>query len=879
MNLFDLAAKITLDTGEFERGIASVVDKGKSVAGTIKNGLGAAAKVTGIAIGAAATGVATLTKNIVDSYGEYEQLVGGVDKLFGEASGKLQAYAAEAYKTSGVSANEYMQQATSFSAALINSLGGDTEKAAELADVAMRSMSDNWNTFGTEVGAVQNAYQGFAKQNYTMLDNLKLGYGGTKEEMQRLIDDANEYAASIGEASDLSIDSFADIVQAIDLVQQKQNIAGTTSKEAATTIQGSIGMMKAAWQNLVTGMGDSEADLNTLVTNLVDSVSSVASNLIPVVDTALNSIGALIQSVAPMIAEHLPTLIATLAPQLLEAAGQIVIALGQGIMATAPTLLDSAIDLILRFADYLADNADSIVDGAVTMMITLVDTLVANAPQLVNAAIRILSSFVSAIIRNAPRIFEAAKNAIKNVLTGVFGVDEDTADSFIGTIESVFDAVGEIIDSIKEAIGTISDAIGPVSIEWSEIWDGISAAISIAGDAISTVITAIGEGIAALIGWFQDVGEEAQTEGTLINSIWESIQSAFTFVITLIQTAWDSFVAWVQEKIDAIVSAFTWLKDQMDTEGSAINLIWQNIQLAIDNVVTTITGIFDALTALLNGDFAGAWEAIKNTIGDVWENIKTMVTNAITIVQDTLNGVMDSIKTAISDKWNAIKDGIANKVDSIKTNLSNKWDTIKTNVTNKMDTIKTNIANKWDTIKTNVGDKVESIKTNIANKFDTVKNTVRDKFDAIKNAISDKLTAARDKVHDLIESIKSKFNFTWSLPHLKLPHPYISGSFSLNPPSVPSFGISWYKKAYDQPFLFDKPTVFPGFGDGVGSEMVYGKDSLMRDIREAVRSERDVQPITINVYATKEQDERQIAAEVQKALTNLMARQRAGAIA
>ena len=225
------------------------MSKARGLASGVGTTLATIGKVGGVALGAAATGVGALTKSAIDSYGEFEQLAGGVEKLFGDASDTIMQYAIGAYKTSGLSANEYMQQATSFSASLINSLGGDTQKAAELADVAMRSMSDNWNTFGTDVSAVQNAYAGFAKQNYTMLDNLKLGYGGTKTEMERLIDDANDYAESIGESGDLSIDSFADIVQAIELVQKKQNIYGTTSKEAATTIQGSIGMTKASWQN------------------------------------------------------------------------------------------------------------------------------------------------------------------------------------------------------------------------------------------------------------------------------------------------------------------------------------------------------------------------------------------------------------------------------------------------------------------------------------------------------------------------------------------------------------------------------------------------------------------------------------------------------
>ena len=201
----------------------------------------------------------------VEGYASYEQLAGGVKKLYGDASNTVMRFAQDAYKTSGMSANQYMEQATSFSAALVSSLGGDTAAAARQTDVAMRAISDNVNTFGSDMDSVQNAFQGFAKQNYTMLDNLKLGYGGTKQEMERLIADANAYAAANGKAADLSIDSFSDIVTAIELIQEKQGIAGTTAKEAATTIEGSIAMTKAAWANLLAEFGKEDGDVGKRV--------------------------------------------------------------------------------------------------------------------------------------------------------------------------------------------------------------------------------------------------------------------------------------------------------------------------------------------------------------------------------------------------------------------------------------------------------------------------------------------------------------------------------------------------------------------------------------------------------------------------------------
>ena len=261
MNLLDLLVRVSVQDDASQQ----VDDVSGSIIGKLA--------------GAAKTAAKALVKKVVDfgkaafeSYAQYEQLVGGVDKLFGDASDKLQQYAQQAYATSGMSANEYMEQVTSFSAALINSLGGDTAKAADQADVAMRAISDNVNTFGSDMDSVQSAFQGFAKQNYTMLDNLKLGYGGTKTEMERLIADANEYAAANGQAADLSIDSFSDIVTAIELIQEKQGIAGTTAREALGTIEGSINMTKAAWQNLVTEFGKPDADIGARVSDMITAV-------------------------------------------------------------------------------------------------------------------------------------------------------------------------------------------------------------------------------------------------------------------------------------------------------------------------------------------------------------------------------------------------------------------------------------------------------------------------------------------------------------------------------------------------------------------------------------------------------------------------------
>ena len=344
MDVLDLVAKIKLDIDEFEKGLDNAENVASKKSGGIGSALGKIGKVAGVAIGATATAVGGIVKQSVDAYGEFQQLEGGVQKLYGNMGKSLEEYAKDAgkstaevreewqaleesqnlvmknardaYKTSGMSMNQYLDTATSFSASLIGSLEGDTKKAAEITDVAMRAMSDNFNTFGGDFEGISNAFKGFSKQNYTMLDNLKLGYGGTKDEMQRLIDDANLYAESIGKASDLSIDSFADIVQAIELVQEKQNIAETTAREAGSTLQGSLGMAKAAWENLKIGMADGSADIGELMNSLMDSFGTVLENAMPIIERALSSVGTLIEKLAPIIAEKLPGLVEDLLPKL-----------------------------------------------------------------------------------------------------------------------------------------------------------------------------------------------------------------------------------------------------------------------------------------------------------------------------------------------------------------------------------------------------------------------------------------------------------------------------------------------------------------------------------------------------------------------------------
>ena len=291
MNLFDLFVKIGVKD--------EASDKLPGIADKLKGGLATAGKVAAAGIGAATAAVAALTKASVEGYAETEQLRGGVETLFKTSADTVMAYAENAYKTAGMSANEYMNTVTSFSASLLQSLGGDTEEAAKKADQAITDMADNANKMGTDMSMIQNAYNGFAKQNYTMLDNLKLGYGGTKEEMQRLLDKADELNAKQGIYTDYQIDSYADIVDAIHVVQTEMGITGTTAAEAEKTISGSAAAMKSAWTNLVAGLADENANVGELLATFLGTVETTAGNILPVVKNVLSSIGNMLIENAP----------------------------------------------------------------------------------------------------------------------------------------------------------------------------------------------------------------------------------------------------------------------------------------------------------------------------------------------------------------------------------------------------------------------------------------------------------------------------------------------------------------------------------------------------------------------------------------------------
>ena len=438
MNLLDLFVKISVQDEASENV--------ETLSGKFKNGLATAAKVGAAAVSAAATGIAVLTKNALNNYAEYEQLVGGVDTLFKDSSAKVQEYAANAYKTAGLSANEYMDTVTSFSASLLQSLGGDTEAAADMANVAITDMSDNANKMGTDMASIQNAYQGFAKQNYTMLDNLKLGYGGTKEEMQRLIDDANALNASQGKYTNYSIESYADIVSAIHDVQVEMGIYGTTADEASTTIQGSVSSMKAAWGNLLVGIADDNANFKTLTEQFVDSLVTVGENIIPRINIIIQGLTQLITEASQTIIPLAVQILLENLPSIVAAGMNLIIALVSGILDNIDMLIDCVLEMVDVIVDKLIDNLPKLIDGGIRLIAALANGLIRAIPNLVSKIPQIISSIVKGLISGIPAIFDVGNNIVEGLWNGIKSMGSWVS----GKVKDFF---GGIVGGVKDFLG------------------------------------------------------------------------------------------------------------------------------------------------------------------------------------------------------------------------------------------------------------------------------------------------------------------------------------------------------------------------------------------------------------------------------------------
>lgn len=466
--------------------------------GGVLKGIGAALGAVAVAAGAAAF---KLGKEVIAAYADYEQLVGGVDTLFGEASGTVQRYADNAFKTAGMSANEYMETVTGFSASLIQSLEGDTAKAAQVADMAITDMADNANKMGTDISSIQNAYQGFAKQNYTMLDNLKLGYGGTKSEMERLLADAEKIS---GIKYDLS--SFSDLTEAIHVIQTEMGITGTTALEATETISGSISGMQSAIGNLMAGLGNADADIELLIGNVVEAFQHVVKNVVPVIENIVKALPPALDGILKAIGDLLPTLLSTvvdLFTQVLET-----------LLTLLPELIPAAVEAVMTIVSALIDNLPLLIDAAVQLITALVMGLGSALPELIPAAVEAIITIVNGLLDSMDQILEAA-----------FAIIQGLAEGLLNALPQLIDALPEIIMTI---INFITDNL-PLIIEM-----GIKLTVQLAIGlikAIPQLVAKLPEIIAAIVtGLGKAVGAVFEIGKNIVTGLWEGIKSLGSWI-------------------------------------------------------------------------------------------------------------------------------------------------------------------------------------------------------------------------------------------------------------------------------------------------------------------------------------------------------------
>ena len=636
--------------------------------------------------------MADVTKSAVGHYAEYEQLVGGVETLFKDSSGKLIGYAEKAYKTAGMSSNQYMDTATSFAASLIQGLGGDTAKAVELTNLAITDMSDNSNKMGTDIGSIQDAYQGFAKQNYTMLDNLKLGYGGTQSEMIRLINDSGVLGEKIESLDNVTFDQM---IEAIHKIQDNLGITGTTALEAGTTISGSWSSVQALFENILTKVG---SKLAPTVMGFLQQLSDWMETIDW--DAFATSVGDALQRVFDWI---------------------------QKIDFT--TFFEKGMDGVTEFIEGLGDFATKAIE-----------------------VIGDIQSFIDILITLSP------------IILGIV--------TTLGSLAVAF-KIGEIIDSVKTAM------------------TGLFAAMS--ANPIVAVIAIIAGLVVALVTLWntnEDFRNAVTAIWDSIKNVWESVKEAFA-----------NFVAAIGEKIEAVKVFFGNLKDA-----------------ALEK-----------------------FSAMKEVVLDKFSQIKETMGTTMQAAKDTVSEKLQNMKNAYSEHGGGIKGIAAAAMEGVKGYYSAGYTFIDNLTGGKLSAVANKFKSKMSEAKQAVLNKISEIKNSFSNGLGNAYSTVTNILGNIKNKFSNIMDSAKNIVSNAINRIKSFFNFSWSLPHLKLPHISISGSFSLTPPSVPHFGISWYKKAMDDGMIMNQPTIF-GYnaksnqflaGGEAGSETVVGTQSLMDMIRGA----------------------------------------------
>lgn len=618
--------------------------------GTVARGVGtvAAAGMTALTGAVTAIGGAALS-----AYADYEQLVGGVDTLFGSASGQLQAYAADAYKTCGMSSNQYMTQATSFAASLVSSCGGDVAKAADYANMAMGDMSDNVNKMGSNMVDVQNAYQGFAKQNYTMLDNLKLGYGGTKEEMERLIADANKLREAQGKNADLTIDSYADVVEAIHTVQENMGITGTTAKEAATTISGSIGMAKAAWENFITGLGRDDVDFSQLTEQLLTSIGAVATNVAP----RVAQIGQGIIQAFPIVLAGLGAVLAPIVSEALATAWNIAVQALAGIGIHLPEVDASQILSAFQTVADVASTVVGVVRSAFEAVPGIFETVASAVGGAVSTVISVLTPFAEYFAAQMlPAIVSFASG-----LVSAFAAVWPVLSQFGQTVMNIGAAVMPVLQNafalimplISQAISLVMQLFSALSPLISQVAAALMPALTAIGTALANLAAAVLPGLAAAV---QVVFSVLQMLMPVIQTVLSVVGSIVSVVLTV-----------VSQVIAAVINAAAVVSSVISAVLTVVSALVAGVTAFIGSILAVVGGCVSTVSALV----AGVVNTVVSLIGSLVSSVLSAISGLVSGVASFFQSIVSTMSSAASSAYSAVTGAFNSMVGAVSGAVGN----------------------------------------------------------------------------------------------------------------------------------------------------------------------------------------------------------------